>query len=270
MPGHQGAVIVGAEAVPVFQDKEVIHGLTKLCGRGKHAAREYVAVHPGIQVMDGTVSTDGMQKENPPRPEAAVGEFDETPVVLVAYMLAQANRGYLVEGARGFPVVLEAEFHGEAFALGTGPFDLRDGNVVCNHLYAIMFRRIARETTPPASELQDLFAGCEGQFPADKVELGFLGGGKVLGGPVPVSARVLHVGIEHGFVECIADVVVDLGNLERALLALPVEKPRLGHTDEYSGAGADLPVVMGGKHPVEELVQGLAVPQAVHVGFSKS
>ncbi len=32
VPCHQGAVIVGAEAVPVFHDKEVIHGLTKLCG----------------------------------------------------------------------------------------------------------------------------------------------------------------------------------------------------------------------------------------------
>ncbi len=173
--------------------------------------------------MDGTVSADGVQKENPSRFEAAVSEFEETPVVLVAYMLTQANRGYLVEGARCFPVVLEAEFHREAFALGQGPFDLRGGNVVCNHLYAIMFRRIARETTPPASKLQDLFAGCEGQFPADKVEFGFLGRGKVLCGPVPVGACVLHVGIEHGFVECIADVIVDLGNLDRLLLVLHLE-----------------------------------------------
>jgi len=27
---------------------------------------------------------------------------------------------------------------------------------------------------------------------------------------------------------------------------------------------------MGGKYPVEELVQGLAIPHAIHVGFTKS
>jgi hypothetical protein len=75
-------------------------------------------------MMTGTVSADGVQKENPSRFEAAVDEFEETPIVLVAYMLTQANRGYLVEGARCFPIVLEAEFHREAFVLGPGPFDL--------------------------------------------------------------------------------------------------------------------------------------------------
>ncbi len=56
----------------------------------------------------------------------------------------------------------------------------------------------------------------------------------------------------------------------RALLVLPVEKPRLGHIDEHRRAEGDFLVVMGGKRPVEELVQGLAVPHAIHVGFPKS
>ena len=37
-----------------------------------------------------------------------------------------------------------------------------------------------------------------------------------------------------------------------------------------AGLRADFPVVMGGQRPVEELVQGLAVPHAVHVGFPES
>ncbi len=37
-----------------------------------------------------------------------------------------------------------------------------------------------------------------------------------------------------------------------------------------AGLGGIFLVVMGGKCPVEELVQGLAVPHAIHVGFPKS
>ena len=163
VPGHQGAVIVGAEAVPVFEDKEVVHGLAELRDGGQHAAREDVSVDPGIRVGHRAVSADGVQQENPARFEAAVGEFEKTPVILVADMLAQPDRDHLVEGARGFTVVLEAKLHGEAFALFPGPFDLRGGNVVGNHLHAIALGRIAREPAPPASELEDPLAGREVQ-----------------------------------------------------------------------------------------------------------
>ena len=50
----------------------------------------------------------------------------------------------------------------------------------------------------------------------------------------------------------------------------PVKKPRFSHTDEHSGGEGDFLVAMGGKCPVKKLVQGLAVPHAIHVGFPKS
>jgi len=63
---------------------------------------------------------------------------------------------------------------------------------------------------------------------------------------------------------------VDLGNLKRVLPVLPVEKPRLNYVDEQLEAEGHSLVVMSGKRPVEELVQGLAVPHAIHVGFPQS
>ena len=133
-----------------------------------------------------------------------------------------------------------------------------------------MFRRVPRETAPPAPELEDPLAGPEGQFAACEVELGLLGGGKIPRGPVPVGARVLHIGVEHRLVKGVADVVVDLGDLLRSVFVLPVQQPRLGRFDEHGGRGADIPVVVGSQRPIEELVQCFAVPHAGHVGFPEA
>src|ERR1700712_5872531 len=42
MPGHQRLVIIGAEVMQIFYDKQTVHGVTQLSYRGQVAIGEYI------------------------------------------------------------------------------------------------------------------------------------------------------------------------------------------------------------------------------------
>jgi hypothetical protein len=104
------------------------------------------------------------------------------------------------------------------------------------------------------------------QFAANQVQLVLLSlieSGRVF----PISACVLHAAIQHGLIKLVAEIVVRLRDLLRALHRLQVENARL--QDEQSSpqvvniAGQVSPPESG-----EELVQRLDVPPSVHIRFA--
>ncbi len=85
-----------------------------------------------------------------------------------------------------------------------------------------MYRRVSGQTAPAAADLQHPFARFQFQLTADHVEFVVLRLLQVVGFR-PISARVAHTGIEHGFEHVVADVVMSLADLEGAGEGLQVE-----------------------------------------------
>ena len=61
VPGHEGLIIIGAEIMPVFHDKEAFDGTAELFNRGKQTVGEDIPVHPGFYGGHRPVAADSMQ-----------------------------------------------------------------------------------------------------------------------------------------------------------------------------------------------------------------
>ena len=131
-----------------------------------------------------------------------------------------------------------------------------------------MLGRILGETAPAAADIEHPHAGLELDFSADQVQFCLL---RLVErcGLLPITTAVDHTRIQHFFVQVVPDIVVSLADVKSARPALLVDD--LGDQHVYLLAQRDHFFGQAGpEHFGQALVERLAVPPAVHVGFPQS
>jgi len=81
IPGHQGLIIVGPEAVPVLKHQHPFTGRDDLTGRRQHGIGKDIFVQPWVRAVHRCVSRDGLQQKQAVRFQAAMHDLHEGPVV---------------------------------------------------------------------------------------------------------------------------------------------------------------------------------------------
>lgn len=267
VPGHQRAVVVGAEVVQVFDHEALCAGEPDVGEGGELAVGEDVAVDPRIGAVPGLAASDGVQQEQSIVGQAALGHVHVGRVVLAAHVLEHAEAHDTVEAAVEIAVVGEPDLDRQAGAPRAHEVGLlcRDGGA--GALHAVALGREPHEASPSAADVQHAHAWLESELAADPVQpvfLRFVQGGAAL----PEAAGVGHARIEHRGIEIVAQVVVCVPDLPRAPHRLPVEQPR-PQMMQHGRPAAHCAVQPRAQQPVEQLVKAGAVPMAVHVGFAE-
>src|SRR3954464_11483736 len=147
-----------------------------------------------------------------------------------------------------------------------GPGDLLPGHRISHHARTVTFGRERREATPPTAEVEDAHARAKADLATDQVQLGFLGTVERLG-VLEVRAGVHHARTEHRLVKIVADVVVTLSDLEGAG-DLQIQKMRSYHLRPQSPARPEGVEEACADHPIDHLVDGLAIPPALDEGLA--
>ena len=211
VPGHQRGVVVGAEAVDVLDDENALDGFGYLFHRRQFGVGENIALYPRVDVEVGIHLTDGVQQKQPIVIEAAARDFHVVPVIPVTDVLEHADAGDAVELLVDVSIVLQANVYRQSLAPRSCQLGLLSRDRHANGLDAIMFGGIAHQAAPTTADVEQPHAGFESEFAADERELVIL---RFLQrfGPFPIAAGVGHVVVEHGLVEIIVEIVVDLGH----------------------------------------------------------
>ena len=111
VPGHQRAVVVGAEVVPVLEDEPRFEAFRDLPRGGQLAAREDVPLDPRVGARRCAIQPDGVQQEQPLGFEQAMRRLEEDGVVLRPHVLEHAHRGDLVKGLVQVQLAIVHQLH---------------------------------------------------------------------------------------------------------------------------------------------------------------
>ena len=270
-PGHQRAIVVGAEVVPVLDDEAAFDGGGYFHRRGQLAVGEHVAVDPGIGALAGGGDADGVQQEDAFGGHQPLHVGEVGVVVLRTHVLEHAYRDDLVEAALQVAVVLQQQFHRQALHALLRQRQLFLGYGHAGDFHAVVLGGELGQPAPAAADVQQRLAGLETQLAADHVELGVLGFFQRRG-VFPIGAGIDHAAVEHGFEHVVAGVVVLLADFEGATLGLQVEQlvaqmlgDQLDARDTHGGRSQ-----VGAQEAGEQLVKRVAVPLAVHVGLAQA
>ena len=210
-----------------------------------------------------------MDKSNTVMLQSSVNSFHIGAVVLIAHMFHNADGDYPVILTRNLPVIFEFYLYRQTPAEFSAQFNLLPGDGYSGNLCPIFFCRIPGKCAPAAAQLQHGHSLFQVDLTADQVELGLLCLIQVAGF-FPVSAGVDHSLIQHAPVEVIADVVVALTYLVGALFFLKIEESGFKNVQFYLPVALYLFLEFYRKDSVEKLIQGGAVPPAVHIGFTQA
>ena len=117
------------------------------------------------------------------------------------------------------------------------------------------------------TDIEDAHTLFQTDLAADQIELGFLGGVERFGF-TPIAAGIDHARVEHAPVEVITDVVVLFADLAH-VQPLWIEDHALDGQKRQSRIEFDPILQLPGQAPVQELVDCLAVPPAIHIGLTQ-
>lgn len=225
MPGHQRAVVIGAEVVQVLHHEHVVDRIADLADRRQFAIGEDVAVYPRVGDAAPRVLAYRVQQRQTVRRQCAPHHLHEGAEVAPADVLEHADAGYPIEGfaAVEFAVVLQPELDRQSGVALLCPLRLfaRYGDAGAAH--AAVFGGVAEQAAPAATDVQQVHAGTQVQLAADQFELGLLRRREV-GGVLPVAAGVGHARVQHRRVEIVAEVVVAFADLPGATRRLPIQQ----------------------------------------------
>ena len=152
-------------------------------------------------------------------------------IVLHADVLEHADRDELVVVARDVAIVVldELDLVRQALLLGAllRVRDLLARDVERAHLHAVVTRHVQRQRTPAATRLDDALAAVQANLAADVIHLGDLRLVERRRRRRKVRARVRHRRAEPERIELVADVVVMMNVLARAVqrVARPTMAP---------------------------------------------
>lgn len=90
------------------------------------------------------------------------------------------------------------------------------------------------------------------------------------GSAIPVAARVLHMRVEHLGEQVVSEVVMHVAYLPGADLRLQVEQSRHCQSEDVRPPTRDVIVKTMLRDSVEELIEILALPPAVHVALAET
>ncbi len=127
---------------------------------------------------------------------------------------------------------------------------------------------VLQQAAPATADVEQRHARFQLQLAADQIELGELGLVERLR-VFPVAAAVGHGIVEHQLEQVVAQVVVLLRHLAGAAQALPVTQGVGEYLKRQHPAVLAQVVAAGAQHAERELIQGVAVPPAVHVGLAE-
>jgi len=92
--------------------------------------------------------------------------------------------------------------------------------------------RIADETPPAATDIENAHAWFQLDLPADEFQFRLLGSGEIDGLVVPIGTAVGHVFVEHAFKEIIADIIMLSAHFQCLSSALAVGEGGFNTTEK--------------------------------------
>ena len=183
-------------------------------------------------------------------------------------MLEHADRHDAIRLQAQLAVVLQADVHIQPLAMPPRQFQLLRRNRHPGHLNPVMARSVSGQAAPAAADVQHMHAGCQAQFIADQPQLGFL---SVLQrrSLFPIAAGILHMRVQHRQEQIVAQVVMAPTDPARPAWRLQIEQARGAGVQQLADAARQSLLQAGAQNPMEECVQLLAVPPAVHIALPR-
>lgn len=125
------------------------------------------------------------------------------------------------------------------------------------------------EPAPAAPDVEQAHAGVQSEFSADQIQLPFLGFRQIRRA-TEIGAGILHLGIQHRLKEFISQIVVSFADNPCPVRALEVDKNRGGDGNQGREIQQDAFIDPSPECPAAHLVQGIAIPPAIHVGLPQT
>src|SRR5437867_526329 len=125
------------------------------------------------------------------------------------------------------------------------------------------------QAAPAAADVQQAEAGSQTQSLANPIQLPQLRRGKIvaLG---EERTGILHIRIEHCFEKIVAQIVMDTANFSGASESLLVHEKRGEKCPDIGKSKFETLLESGANGAATHLIQRIAIPPAVHVGFPET
>ena len=182
-------------------------------------------------------------------------------------MLEHADGDNAVEAIVQIAIILKTNLYVKAIAARLGHLLLFGGDGHADNAHLVISRHIFGKTAPAAADIQHSHAWLELQLTADEIQLILLRGFEGLR-LFPVTAGILHVGIQHPAEKIVAEVIVLFADNPGAFFTLQVKQASACDAECVFEMMRELFFQPGAEHFMEEYIQTLAVPPAVHIAFA--